>query len=292
MIRATILLIFLIIAFADAAKNSAAPVAAAPAPKAADKNAFQQIVDSVKDLTSSQRLSASVKDTSVNGIEGLNIKWSVPFKVQDYTVGFKYSLADLKKVPDSLFAKRSFKTGGSGVATVDADYSIADKSVDVAASWSSDDMGLTLGAEGNSKDMLTKVSAATSQNVGGNQLNVKGAYHVLSGKLDVTTEASRDSLTAKVEYDTDDQNPVLSVSYKLDANNVITPAVSLKNGDLSYRWNRKISGGSLDAKFRPGNALDVEWQDSASNGFWSTKANIPVNNPEGTKVSFSREWSY
>jgi len=290
MIRATILLIFLIVAFADAAKN-AAPVAVAPAATKSEKNPIQQLVNSVKDITSSQRLSASVKDTSVNGLEGLNIKWTVPFKVQDYTVGFKYSLADLKKVPDSLFAKRSFRAA-NGVASVDADYDVADKTLDVATSWHSDDKGLSVSAAGNSKDMLTKVSAATSQSFGGNNFDVKGTFHVLKNKFDVITKASRDAFTAEVEYDTDAQNPLLSVSYKVNDNNVITPAVSLKDGDLSYGWNHKLSGGSIDANFRPGNNLDIEWQDNASNGFWSTKASIPVNNPSGTKVSFSREWNY
>lgn len=238
-----------------------------------------------------QRLSASVKDTTVNGLAGFNIKWTVPFKVQDYTVGFKYSLADLKKVPDSLFAKRSFSLA-NGVATVDADYSVAGKSVDVGASWHSDDLGLTLSAAGNNKDALTKVSAAATHSLGGNNVNIKGTFHVLKNKLDLITKASRDSLSAQVEYDTEAANPVLSLSYKVDANNVLTPAVSLKDGDLSYRWNRKINGGSIDAKFRPGNTLDLEWQDNANNGYWSTKAAIPVNNPEGTKVSFSREWNY
>ena len=53
MIRATILLIFLIVAFADAAKN-AAPIAVAPAATKSEKNPIQQLVNSVKDITSSQ----------------------------------------------------------------------------------------------------------------------------------------------------------------------------------------------------------------------------------------------
>jgi len=240
----------------------------------------------------SQSISASVKDTSVNGIEGLNIKWNVPFKVQDYTVGFKYSLADLKKVPDTLFAKRSFSTSGDGVATVDADYSITDKTLGVSTTWKSDKHGLELGAEGNSKDRVTQISAATTQNLGGNKVNIHGTWDRIKNTFGVKTKTSVDDITAEVDYDTGDKNPVLSVSYKLDANNVVTPAVSLKDGEISYGWNRKINGGSIDAKLRPGNSLDVEWADNGSNGVWSTKASIPVNNPQNTKVSFSRDWSY
>jgi len=260
MIRATILLMFLIVAFVNAGPSS-------------------------------QTISASVKDTSVNGLEGLNIKWNVPFKVQDYTVGFKYSLADLKKVPDSLFAKRSFDTTGDGTATVDADYDISDKTLSVNANWASEKLGFTLGAAGNSKDRVTEVSASTTQTVAGNKVNIKGAWDRLKNKLDFTTKATVDDITAQVDYDTADKDPVLSVAYKLDANNVVTPAVSLKNGAMSYKWHRKINGGSIDAKLCPGNNLDVEWEDNGSNGAWTTKASIPVNNVAGTKVSFSREWN-
>jgi len=240
----------------------------------------------------SQTLSASVKDTSVNGIEGLNLKWSAPFKIQNYDVGFKYSLGDFKKVPDSLFAKRSFDTNGDGVATVDADYNFADKTVGVAAKWVSDKLGVTFGATGNTKDRVTEVSASSTQKLNGNQVTVEGRFNRLENKLDVSTKAAVDDITAQIDYDSKDRNPVLSVSYKVDAKNVITPAVSLKDGDMSYRWNRKINGGEVDAKFHPGDNVEVEWKDNGSNGVWSTKANIPVNNHAATKVSFSREWNY
>jgi len=238
----------------------------------------------------SQTLSASVKDTSVDGLEGLNIKWTVPFKVQDYTVGFKYSLADLKKVPDSLFAKKSFDAG-SGQACVNADYNIADKKLGVCANWSSEKDGLSFGVSGNSNDRVTEVRACTTQTIGGNKWNIKGTWDRVKNTIGLNTKTTVEDITAEIDYDTTDKNPVLSVAYKLDANNVFTPAVSLKDGEMSYRWNRKINGGSVDAKLKPGNSLDVEWQDNGSNGVWSTKASIPVNNPSGTKVSFSREWT-
>jgi len=239
----------------------------------------------------SQTISASVKDTSVNGIEGLNIKWNVPFKVQDYTVGFKYSLADLKKVPDSLFAKRSFSTSGDGVATIDADYNVADKTLGVSTTWSSDKHGFSVGASGNSKDRVTELCATTTQNIGGNKVDFKGTWDRLKSNFGFSSKASVDEITAQVDYDTAEKNPVLSVSYKLDANNVVTPAISLKDGEMSYRWNRKINGGCIDAKLNPGHTLDVAWQDNGSNGVWSTKASIPVHDPSGTKVSFNREWN-
>ena len=50
--------------------------------------------------------------------QGLNVKWTAPFKFQDYVVGFKTTLGDLKRAPEELFIKRSFSTGSDGTATV------------------------------------------------------------------------------------------------------------------------------------------------------------------------------
>lgn len=262
MIRATILLCFMLVAFANAGPTS-------------------------------QTLSASVKDTSVNGIEGLNLKWSAPFKVQDYVVGFKYSLGDFKKVPDSLFAKRTFDNVAEGIANVEADYNVAGKVLEVAAKWTSEKLGLSVGASGNSRDRVTEVSASSTQDINGHKVTLGGTWDRIKNKLDFSTKANLEKdLTAQVDYDTVGKDPVLKVSYKLDENNIISPAVSLKDGEMSYGWNRKINGGCLDAKFSPGDNVEVEWTDNGSNGVWTTKATIPVNNQAGTKVSFSREWNY
>jgi len=261
MIRATILIVFLMVAFANAGPAT-------------------------------QTVSASVKDTSINGVEGLNIKWSVPFEIQNYKLGFKYSLGDLKKVPDSLFAKRSFETSGDGVATVDAEYNLGEKSLNVDTDWVSDKLGLTLKAAGNTRDHLTKVFASTTQTLQGTKVTVGGEYDRLANKIDVTTTAALDDLTAEIKYDTKDKDPVLSVAYNVDSNNVITPSVSLKDGEVSYRWKRALTGGSIDTKFNPGNNVEVEWTDNGSNGVWKTKADIPVNDHAATKISFSREWNY
>ena len=59
-----------------------------------------------------QSVKAAIKDTSVNGIEGFNIQWEVPFDFQDYVVGFKYNVGGLKKTPETLYVKKSFATSG------------------------------------------------------------------------------------------------------------------------------------------------------------------------------------
>lgn len=111
-------------------------------------------------------------------------------------------------------------------------------------------------------------------------------------KLKLVAKASTDDIGAAVEYDTKVKDPVLTVSKSLDNNNVISPSISMKSGAMSYKWNRKFTGGSLEAKFNPGDNLALEWTDKGSNGEWVTKADIPVDNQAATKISFSRKWTY
>jgi len=261
MIRATILIAFLLVALA-----SAGPI--------------------------TQKITASVKDTTVDGLEGLNIKWTVPFKIQDYNIGFKYSLGDFKKVPDSLFAKHSFETPYDGVASVDAEYSLSNKNLDVTADWVCDKLGVAVKTSGSTKDKLKEIGVTTTQKINGNEIKFDAKYNHPAEKFELSSTANLDDLLVKVKFDSKSQDPVLSVSYDVDSKNTVTPSVSLRDGEVSYGWKRSLEGGSIDATFNPGKNVEVEWTDNGSNGVWKTKADIPVSNHAGTKVSFSREWTY
>jgi hypothetical protein len=135
-------------------------------------------------------ITASVKDTAVNGVEGLNIKWSAPFKFQDYVVGFRTTLGDLRRAPEELFAKRSFNTGGDSTATVDADYNIESKRLNLNAKWSNEK--IDLGAEGNSEDKLTSLSASTNTQLNGNNLNVGAVYDMMKRRITGSSELEVD----------------------------------------------------------------------------------------------------
>jgi hypothetical protein len=224
-------------------------------------------------------------------VEGLNIKWEVPFKVQDYVVGFKYSVGDLKKTPDSLFAKKSFSTG-DGTAKIDADYGVDSKVLGVEAEWESEKLGVKVSVVGDSKDRLTEVGLTSTQTVKDAKVKLGGVYDVLKKKLNLSAKTSNDDMAAEIKYNTADKDPVLKLSKKLDDNNCVAPSISLKTGDVSYMWNRKFTGGELEANFHPGDNLVLEWTDQGTNGEWVTKADIPVDNQAGTKVSFSRKWTY
>jgi len=238
------------------------------------------------------KISASVKDNAVNGIEGLNVNIQAPFKFQDYVVGFNYALGSLKKAPESLFARRSFNTAGDGSVSLDAEYTLDDKVLSVSSTWNSDDLGLSLQANADTNERLKSVGLTKQQNVNGNKLTVGGVYDLLKSKFKVNSHLNVDDTNVNVAYDSEDQDPVLSVSRRIDDNNEVEPSISLKTGEISYGWKRKWDGGSLRSKFFPGDKVEVEWNDQGAGGSWTTTAEMPINNLDQTKVSFSRDWDY
>lgn len=233
-----------------------------------------------------------MKNTNVNGPEDFNLQVVAPFKFQDYIVGFKYALGNFRRTPESFFAKRSFETPGEGVATVNADYTVADNNLNVAAQWTSDKLGLKLGAEGDVQSRLKTVSAVKSVSVNSNKFTLSAAYDILQKKLAATVNAKADATGVNLQYDTVSQNPSLTVSRELDENNEVAPTISLKTGEISYAYKRKWVGGSLLAKVFPGDKVSVTWKDHGANGAWTTQADVPFDDASKSKVSFSHEWDY
>jgi hypothetical protein len=245
-------------------------------------------------IPSSTQVSASIKDTVVNGIEGLNINLEAPFRVQDYVVGFKYALGNLNKIPEAVFARKSFDTAGDGKLSVSADYSIPDNSAQVSASWFSNPLGLTVGVCGNTNEKVTLVEAQKDHVVGPARLSVKAAYDVckkvFAGSVDCDIENTNVQLTCS----SDDVDPVLSVTRAIDAQNSITPSIAVKSGRLAYAWKRNWMGGSLLTRLHPSGAnkrVEVEWRDEGSSGSWVTNAEFPLDSPSSkARISITRDW--
>jgi len=241
---------------------------------------------------SAKSVSASIKDTSVEGLEGLNLNIGFPFKFDEYIVGFKHSFGALNKAPETLFVKRSVKTGDSGVATIDADYNTRNNVFSIASQWVSDKMGLTVSMDANSRDKVTEVGLKTNQSVNGNKVGVNAAYNVAAQTINVETSVAHDDTVVKLSYDTGDRNPELRVSQQLNKNNEINPSINLKTGAVKYGWTRRYTGGTIESTLNPADrVVEVDWEDNGSNGAWKTRANIPIEDLKKTKVSVSRDWN-
>jgi len=239
---------------------------------------------------SSKSVTTSVKDVSVKGLEGLNLNWEAPFKFDDYIVGFRYHLGNLKKVPASLFAKRTVDIGDSGATTVDVDYNVDSKVLNVDAKWINKKGNFEANARGNSDDRLVEVGASTHTTVDGRRVNLKGNYNVLSKKAGAEAQVQLEDTAVSVAYDNKDKDAVIKINHKLDSVNSIEPSLSLKNKNMAIGWTRAWNGGSLETTYHQDDRVDLKWKDKGANGVWTTKAEVPLDDFESTTVTFSRDW--
>jgi hypothetical protein len=237
------------------------------------------------------QVTANIQDTNVDGIEGLNLKLVAPFKFQDYTVGFRYALGNLKTAPESLFARKSFDLGDSKL-TVNADYTVNNNIFNVAARWTSDQLGLTFNADADTRNRVKTVSLKKDLPLNGNNLSVRGVYDLIKKKAQGGATFDADGTTIDVDFDSESQDPELSVVRKIDSANSVNPTIKLRSGQVTYGYKRSWDGGSLVGRLFPGNKVSVEWKDNGAAGAWVTKAEVPLADTKATKVSLAREWVY
>lgn len=242
-------------------------------------------------LAGSPTVSATIRDTNVNGLEGLNLAVVAPFRIQDYVVGFKYGLKTLKTLPESIFAQKSFNLGDSSL-DVDADFEVEKSVLNVGTRWTSEKYGVSVTANADTENRFKDVGVSAQQNFKGNTYSFTGVYDVIRKAVrgNAVVEASATRLA--LNFDSEDVDPELSVARKIDENNIVNPSIRLRSGKLTYGFLRKWEGGSVSGRLFPGEKVSVQWKDQGSAGSWVTTADVPLDKPNETKVSFSREWSY
>lgn len=138
-----------------------------------------------------QTVSAAIKDTTINGVDGLNIEFDVPFKIQDYVVGFTYRLGqDLTKLPEKLFAKRDFSTAAEGKLDVNAKYLTGDKVFEVQTGWKSEKAGVKVEATLNTKDKLKSVGIEATKKINDVKVTLESVYDHVKNNIFVGGKAS------------------------------------------------------------------------------------------------------
>lgn len=206
-------------------------------------------------------------------------------------VGFRYALGSLKTVPESLFATKSFDLGDSNL-DVNADFTTGDNVFDIAAKWTSSKLGLSVTANADTKDRVKTVGVSKDLDVNGNSVNVRGVYDLRKKTVAGGASVEADSTTVGVTFDSDSQDPELSVTRQIDSSNSVTPSIRLRSGKMVWGYKRSWVGGSLDTKFHPNDKVSLTWKDNGAAGAWVTQADVPLADAKDTKVSFSREWVY
>mmetsp|Transcript_841 Transcript_841/g.491 ORF Transcript_841/g.491 Transcript_841/m.491 type:complete len:261 (+) Transcript_841:74-856(+) len=236
-------------------------------------------------------LTANIRDTNVDGLEGLNLKLVAPFKVQDYVVGFRYAVAGLKTLPESLFARKSFDVADTTV-DVDADFTVANNVLKVGARWNSEQYGVTVTANADTESKFKDIGVSKRLDINGNRLTVSGVYDLLKKSARGTAVVDADATRVRLSFDSDNQDPELSVTRNIDDNNSVSPSIRLRSGKMTYGFARNWRGGSVAGRLHPGDKVTLEWRDDGAAGSWVTTADVPLANTKATKVSFTREWAY
>jgi hypothetical protein len=171
------------------------------------------------------------------------------------------------------------------------DFAFGDNVVGVAASYSNDKINVFV--EGNSNDKATSVGASSTLDLAGNSVDFKAVYDVATKKVTADVGTKVDDLTVGVNFNTEDQEAVLTLSKPLDASNDISPSVNVNTGEVKVGWLRKWEGGSLKTTFAPNDKeVELVWTDNGVNGAWVTTATVPIENQSATKISFARNWNY
>lgn len=228
-------------------------------------------------------------------MEDLNVNIVAPFQFQDYIFGFKYALGDIKKVPETLFASKSFETPLDGKVSFNTEFDVKKNVFGIFSQWASKSLGLAVSARGNTHEKLQAVDVRKSFDYKNNRLTLNAAYDVIKKKISGSTSVNIEQDTEmQLQYDSVAKDPVFTLTRQLDAHNEVSPSVSLKTGKLTYGMRRRWEGGSLKAQLAPGETLGLEWRDEGVSGAWVTSAEIPVGKTPSapTKITFSRDWNY
>jgi hypothetical protein len=151
--------------------------------------------------------------------------------------------------------------------------------------------------------------------VQGIDVGVAAGFDKLSNRVTTKASVHKDGTTVHLDYDNVDRRPEvyclftekfskflcdslcfmsqLSVEQHINENNIINPSIVLTNGDITYAWLRRWSGGSLRTSLHPGDKLTFDWRDeSHGGGSWNTHAEVPIDDISKARVSISRDWKY
>lgn len=105
-----------------------------------------------------------------------------------------------------------------------------------------------------------------------------------TGEVVVAAELDGDTTSAELTYNHAEESAVLEVCHRLDDDNVISPKVDLKTGDIAVRLNRSL--GDDRAVKVTAQRENVDWE--YFEGAWVVKGNIPLTDSGDSAISFKR----
>jgi len=221
----------------------------------------------------------------------------------DYIVPFKFygsTVVGIKKNDDQprAFIKTTKDLKTNGVLAVEADFGLDDQIVQLASKWTLKKNGFiggitaALGFKDKFSAEIKELSAI--QELDSSKLVLDYKYKLNSKTMSGTTSYDwTDVGVLKVKGDSKEDDPLLSLSRKINNNDKITPGVYLKTGKPIFGFSRKWTGGSIDVTADTKQQVVTSvWKDETATGAWYTKL-VTFYDKESkgkSEVTIRREW--
>lgn len=261
-----------------------------------------QIVFSVVSSSSSSpltKVTTNLNDIILDGLEGLNIKIIAPFKFNNNIFGFKYTLSNIQKIPDIIFAKTIRNNCiYEGDIILESDYHIKNKIFNIQSIWQNKKEKLSLLLKGNNNINnqlpITEVGISKEFNYNNKDILINLMYNIpqklFKGFSHI--DLNNNNIQLEINYNSLTKESILSIIKNLDKSNDIIPSISLLTGNINYIWLRKWNNGLLKTKLIPGQLIDLEWKDKGCHGEWITNVKLPLQSDNKPILSLQREWSF
>lgn len=105
-----------------------------------------------------------------------------------------------------------------------------------------------------------------------------------TGEVVLATELDGEKTSAELTVNHTGESAVLEVCHRLNDDNVVSPKVDLKTGDIAVRLNRSL--GDDRAVKVTAQRENVDWE--YLEGDWLVKGNVPLTNTGDSAISFKR----
>ena len=157
-----------------------------------------------------------------------------------------------------------------------------------SASTSSSSNGKFKSAIRNILPTIDHVEITKGYDNNGNRITINPRYDIPHNYADVILTYDADDTVIKVIASAIDQS--VTISQKLNDDNIISPTINARDGSLSMAWDRRLGEDrSVRTTVHPNRSVDVEWRDSA----WTANVNFPMdgttNDLRGATVHIKRD---
>lgn len=105
-----------------------------------------------------------------------------------------------------------------------------------------------------------------------------------TGKVVIGAELDGDETRAELTLNHSEDSAVLEVSHRIDDDNVISPKLDLKTGDLAVRLNRALGHHRAVSLTGTRDNVDFEYYE----GPWQVRGNVPLVKHRDSAISFKR----